>query len=126
MNETWININNLESWLCGIVFKQFYFISKTGPFNQGVPQNQGMNPGMGPMNSVPMNSVPMNSGPMNSVPMNSGSMVPGVMNQMNQGVLPQQQQQMGQVRPMGPGGMMGQRMGSPMGMNPHQNFMGQQ
>ena len=89
-----------------------------GPMSSG-PINAG------PMSSGPMNAGPMNSGPMVAGPMNSGPMVPGVMNQMNQGVLPQQQQ-MGQVRPMGPGGMMGQRMGSPMGMNPHQNFMGQQ
>jgi hypothetical protein len=63
-----------------------------------------MNPGMGPMPTGPMG--------------------PGGMNQINPGL--QQTQQMGQVRPMGPGGMMGQRMGNPMGMNPHQNFMGPQ
>lgn len=53
-------------------------------------------------------------GPMNPGPMGPG----GVMNPMNQGGMPQQQ--IGQVRPMVPGGMIGQRMG-----NPHQqNFMG--
>ena len=83
-----------------VTFISTYF---SGPFNPSGPVNPGMNPGMGPMPTGPM--------------------VPGAINQMNPGL---QQQQMGQVRPMGPGGMMGQRMGNPMGMNPHQNFMGQQ
>jgi hypothetical protein len=42
---------------------------------------------------------------------------------MNQGGMPPQQQQaMGQVRPMG--NMLGQRMGTPSTLNQHQNFMG--
>jgi hypothetical protein len=75
-------------------------------FIGGFNQNIGLNPGVGPINTGPsMNPGPMGPG--------------GVINPMNQGGMPQQQS-MGQVRPMVPGGMIGQRMS----LNPHQNYMG--
>lgn len=92
-----------------------------GQFNP----NQGINQGMVPMavGGLNQSGMGMNQGTMNPGGMNQVGMNPGGMNPMNPGM---QQQQMGPMRAMGPTGMMPQRMPNSMGMNTHQNFMGQQ